>query len=263
MRQVFVLLLLLTPLSLSAQESSSGPLFMKHLLGDREFFEPWGVGVDFYTMDQDYGLKNLQFDLPGAGVEDPSKIKVSNELQHLDLQLSVWLTPFLNVFGIVGRIDADTMVDFSNATITGLPIPLGTLPISYDGTVYGGGFNLFYGGDWWFVSLNNTWTSASLSGDFDSNVSSYTAQPRIGLIKDRWVFWLGGMYLDTKEDHKGTIQLPIPGIPPVPFDVELDTLNNWNYTVGVSHVFSPKTLISFEYGFGDRKHTLFNFTYRF
>jgi len=110
MRPIFVLLLLLTPLSLSAQESSSGPLFMKHLLGDREFFEPWGVGFDFFTMDQDYGLKNLQFNLPGAGIEDPSKIKVTNELQHLDLQLSVWLTPFLNVFGIVGRIDAETLV---------------------------------------------------------------------------------------------------------------------------------------------------------
>ena len=44
MRRVFLLLLLLAPLSLSAQESGSGPLFMKHLLGDREFFEPWGIG---------------------------------------------------------------------------------------------------------------------------------------------------------------------------------------------------------------------------
>ena len=83
------------------------------------------------------------------------------------------------------------------------------------------------------------------------------------MIKDRWVFWLGGMYLDTKEEHNGTIQLPIPGIPPVPFDVELESLKNWNYAVGVSHVFSPKTLISLEIGFGDRDHTLFNFTYRF
>ena len=26
--------------------------FMKHLLGDREFLEPWGIGIDFYTMEQ-------------------------------------------------------------------------------------------------------------------------------------------------------------------------------------------------------------------
>ena len=227
------------------------------------FLNPGESGSDFYTMEQDYGLKLLQFNLPGVGIEDPSQIKVSNDLQHFDLQLDVWLTPFLNVFGIVGQINADTMVDLSEATITGLPITLGVLPISYDGTVYGGGFNLVYGGDRWFVSLNNTWTNTSLSGDFDSSVSSFTSQPRIGLIKDQWVFWVGGMYLDTQEDHSGSIQLPIPGIPPVPFEVELESLKHWNYAVGVSHIFSPKTLITLEIGFGDRDHTLFNFTYRF
>ena len=71
------------------------------------------------------------------------------------------------------------------------------------------------------------------------------------------------MYLDTKETHKGTIQLPIPGVPPVPFEVELESLENWNYAVGVAHIFSPKTMITLEVGFGDRDHTLFNFTYRF
>lgn len=263
MRQVLVLLLLVVPLSLSAQESGSGPLFMKHLLGDREFFEPWGIGFDFYTMKQDYGLKKLDFNLPGVGIDDPSKIEVSNDLQHFDLQLDVWLTPFLNVFGIIGKIDADTKVDLSKTTITGLPIDLGVLPISYDGTVYGAGFNLVYGGEKWFVSLNNTWTNTSLSGDFDSSVSAFTSQPRIGLIRNKWAYWVGGMYLDTKEKHSGTIQLPIPGIPPVPFEVELESLDNWNYAVGVSHIFSPKALITLEVGFGDRDHTLFNFTYRF
>ena len=263
MRQGLILLLLLTPLSLSAQESGSGPLFMKHLLGDQEFFEPWGIGFDFYTMDQDYGLKQLDFNLPGVGVDDPSQIEVSNKLQHFDLQLDVWVTPFLNVFGIIGQIDADTKVDLSKTTVTGLPITLGVLPISYDGTVYGGGFNLVYGGEKWFVSLNNTWTKTSLSGDFDSSVSAYTSQPRVGLISNKWVYWVGGMYLDTKETHKGTIQLPIPGVPPVPFEVELESLENWNYAVGVSHIFSPKTMITLEVGFGDRDHTLFNFTYRF
>jgi hypothetical protein len=263
MRQAFIFLLLLMPLSLSAQESGSGPLFMKYLLGDREFFEPWGIGIDFYTMDQDYGIKQLQFNLPGVGIDDPSKIGVTNDLQHFDVQLDVWLTPFLNVFGIIGRIDADTMVDLSKASITGLPISLGVLPISYDGTVYGGGFNLLYGGESWFVSLNNTWTRASLSGDFNSSVSSFTSQPRLGLIRNKWSFWVGGMYLDTQEEHKGVIQLPIPGIPPVPFAVELESLKNWNYAVGVSHVFSPQALLTLEIGFGDRDHTLFNFTYRF
>jgi len=263
MCRIIIILLMLTPLTVCGQESSSGPLFMKDMVNETEFFDPWGVGIDFFTMDQDYKIKSLQFDLPGVDVSDPSLINVSNELNHYDLKLDVWVTPFLNVFALIGRVDADTLVDLGNVPITGLPVPLGVLPVSYDGTVYGGGVNLIYGSEHWFVALNNTWTGTNLSGDFDSSVSAFTSQPRIGMVKDRWTFYVGGMYLDTTEKHSGTIVLPIPGIPPVPFNVELESADKWNYAVGVFHVFSPRAHLLLEYGFGDRTHTLFNFTYRF
>lgn len=264
MRRLVLALLLLAPVSLFAQENGSGPLFMKDMLGDRPFFDTWGIGVDFYTMEQNYKIKELQFTLPGVSIDDYSKIDVRNELQHYDLKLDAWITPFLNVFALIGRVDANTYVDLSKVPVAGLPIPL-TLPVSYNGTVYGFGLNLLYGTERWFIALNNTWTDADLSGDFDSSVSTFTSQPRIGLIRGKWSFWAGGMYLDTQEKHSGTIALSIPGIPPVPvpFRVELASMEAWNYAVGVGHVFSPKATLTFEYGFGDRDHTLFNFTYRF
>lgn len=263
MHRLISLFLLLIPLTASAQESSGGPLFMKHLLGDREFFERWGVGVDYFAMDQDYKIQSLQFDLPGVGIGDPSLIEVTNELQHYDLKLDVWVTPFLNVFGLIGKVDADTYVDLSKVPIDGLPVSLGTLPVAYDGTVYGIGFNLLYGTDRWFAALNNTWTDANLSGDFDSSVKTLSIQPRVGLLFNKTSIWLGGMYLDTEEKHSGSIMLPIPGIPPVPFGVELESMEAWNYAIGFGHVFSPKAHFSLELGFGDRNHTLANFTYRF
>ena len=219
MRHILIALLLLTPLSIQAQESESGsrtgPLFMKDLLGDREFFAPWGVGIDIFTMGQDYSITSLEFQLPGIGDIDPSKVGVTNDVQAFDIKLDVWVTPFLNVFGLVGKMDADTFVDLS------------------------------------------------LSGDFDSSVSSYTLQPKLGLIVDGWTAWVGGMYLDTDEKHSGVIQLPIPEFPPVPFNVELESLEKWNYAVGFGKIFSPKATLFLEIGFGDRNHTLFNFTYRF
>ena len=42
MHRLIVALILLMPLSLAAQEGGGGPLFMKDMLGGREFFEPWG-----------------------------------------------------------------------------------------------------------------------------------------------------------------------------------------------------------------------------
>jgi hypothetical protein len=263
MRHLLLALLLLAPLSANAEESSTGPLFMKHLVDEGDFFEPWGIGIDYFTMDQDYKIKNLAFEIPSIGDVDidPSNVMVSNKVQHYDLKLDVWITPFLNVFGQIGRVDADTFVDLSSVTIPNLPFQLGTLPVSYDGTVYGLGANFIYGTENWFAALNNTWTDTNLSGDFDSSVKSFTIQPRIGLIRNQWTMWVGGMWLDTKEKHSGTIDLPVLGS--AKFDVELETMNKWNYAVGVGYIFSPKATILFEYGFGDRTHTLFNFTYRF
>jgi len=263
MHRLILILLLLTPLAAQAEDSGGGPLFMKQLLRGREFFEPWGIGVDFYTMDQDYHIKTLEFQFPGVEIGDPTRIGVSNQLRHYDLKLDAWITPFLNVFALVGRVDADTYVDLSKVEVIGLPVSLGTLPVAYDGTVYGGGINLLYGSDRWFAALNNTWTDTDLNGDFDSSVQTFTSQPRVGLVFGKWSVWAGGMYLDTQETHSGRIALPIPGIPPVPFAVELESMEHWNYAVGVGHVFSPKAHLSLEVGFGDRDHTLFNFTYRF
>ena len=258
MRRLVFALLLALPLTAAAE---SGPLFMKDLLGGREFFEPWGIGIDFYTMDQQYDIKQLQFDLPGVSLGDPSLLDVRNEVQHFDIKLDVWLTPFLNVFGILGHLEADTTVDLSNVPVVGLPFPLGKLPVSYDGTVYGGGLTLAYGSDAWFTSVTATWTDTSLSGNFDSSVTTFTAQPRIGLVKNKWTFWVGGLYLDTDEKHSGTIELPVLGS--VPFAVELQGSDKWNSAVGAGFVFSPKAVLYLEVGFGNRDHTLFNFTYRF
>ena len=271
MRHWIITLALLAPCAAQAEEaetkSGNGPLFMKDLVGDREFFAPWGIGLDFFTMDQDYDLKDLYLNVPDLGGEidiDPSQVAVTNKVQHFDLKLDAWITPFLNVFGLVGRVDADTVVDLGSVNVPGLGT-LPAFPVTYDGTVWGLGANLVYGTENWFGAVNTTWTKANLSGDYDSSVKTWTIQPRVGLIRNQWTVWVGGMWLDTQESHKGEFNLELPGIPPIPleFDVDLETADRWNYAAGIGYIFSPKATIRFEYGFGDRTHTLFNFTYRF
>ncbi len=255
-----LILILATLFSFSTAADSSLP-FMKDMAGDADLPRPWGIGFDFYTMDQDYDIKSLVFALPGVGLGDPSAIEVTNKVQHFDIQADVWLLPFLNVFGILGRVDIDTLVDFSKAEVSGLPFALGTLPVAFDGTVYGGGFTLAYGTKTWFTSVTTTFTKTSTSGDLESKVSSTSVQPRIGLLRESWRFWVGGMYLDTDEQHSGDFDLPFIG--PVPFEVELVTQDNWNYTAGVGYSFNDRANLSFEVGFGNRTHTLFNFNVRF
>jgi hypothetical protein len=270
MRRLLITLMLFMPLACSAQESSGGgPIFMKDSLGGAEFFDTWGIGADIFLMQQDYRINDLQFVVPGAPDVDIDRISVTNDLQNYNLRFDAWLTPFLQVFALLGTIDAKTHVDLSEVSLEILGQPLPGFGVPYDGTVYGGGFNLVYGSERWFAALNNTWTKTSLNGDFDSSVSSYTAQPRIGLIHEGFMFWAGGMYLDVDESHSGSFELPIPDPANpganlrVPFAVELQSSDKWNYAVGFGKVFSPQITMFLEVGFADRTHTLLNFTYRF
>jgi len=258
MRSLVILLALLLPLSSSADSTLP---FLKDLAGDTELPRPWGIGIDFYTMDQDYDIQDLQFIIPGVSLGDPSQIKVTNDVVHFDIQADAWLLPFLNVFAVVGHVNIDTMVDFSQAEIVGLPFALGTLPVSFSGLVYGGGFTLAYGNENWFTSVTTSYTKTDTSGDLDSSVKSLSVQPRIGLLRNDWRFWVGGMYLDTDETHSGMFELPYLGA--VPFSVELATKDNWNYTAGAGYVFNDRANLSLEVGFGSRTHTLFNFNVRF
>jgi hypothetical protein len=235
--------------------------FMQDRVGDIELPLPFGIGIDYYTMDQVYDIDYLNFELPGISLGDPSLLDVTNDVQHFDLKLDAWVLPFLNVFGIIGHLESTTVIDLSRAPVQGLPFPLKELAVDSDGTVMGLGFTLVYGTENWFTSVTTTFTDTDLGGDFDSSVKSTTVQPRVGLIRNDWQFWVGGLYLDTEEKHSGIVELPVLGN--IDFDVVLGGADDWNTSIGVRHVFSKKASLSFEVGFGDREHTLFNYNYRF
>lgn len=263
MLRILLALALIAPMAANADSALP---FGKGMAGDQELPPPWGIGFDYFTMDQDYAIEQLSFTLqdptlPGISLPDPTGVTVTNNIQHFDLKADVWLLPFLNVFALAGHVESDTEVDLSRATIIGLPFQLPPLTIKTDGTVLGFGGTLAYGTDSWFASLTGTYTNTDLGGDFDSEVTATTLQPRVGLIRSQWVFWLGGMYLDVEETHSGTIVLP--GIGPVVFNAVLGAKDDWNAAVGAQHHFSRKSSLSFEVGFGGRTHTLFNYNYRF
>lgn len=245
----------------SKSEHRSMLPFMREIAGDHELPRPYGIGIDVFTMHQNYAIDSLSFALPGFSLPDPSIIKVKNDLVHNDLKLDAWLFPFLNVFGIYGHVSAHTDVDLSSVVIPILPVSLGTLQVRYKGSVYGGGMTLAAGGEHWFTSLTGTWTRTSLSGDFDSQVKARTLQPKIGLVNGPWQFWLGAMNLHTDESHSGVIALPVLGN--VPFAVKLKNATSWSPSVGVHYMMDRFGEVALEFGGGDRVTTLLNVTLRF
>jgi hypothetical protein len=245
----------------SAASAESMLPFGKEWAGDRELPRPYGFGVDVFTLDQEYEIESLSFTLPGVTLPDPSVIGVDNDVQHMDFRADVWLLPFLNVYAVYGYVRADTIVNLGR-----VPLPqlgganIGTLVIDYTGQVYGAGVTLAYGGERWFTSLSGTYAEAHLDGDFDSSVESTTWQPRVGLVRDQWQFWLGGYYVDTEEEHRGVVTIPALGS--VPFEVVLGERDKFNPSLGARYAFTEYLDMTVEFGAGDRDTTLFNLTYR-
>jgi hypothetical protein len=253
---------------------SADALLGNDLAGDRELPRTWGIGVDYFGMRQPYQVDSLSFTPSVLPIADPAVLPIDNEISHADLKVDVWVTPFLNVFGIYGSIDGDTTIGLG---VLGLPLPpdVRRLVVSYDGNVYGGGIVLAVGGDRWFASVTGTITDTNLTGDFRSSVKATTIQPRIGLRSGNGLeFWVGGYLLDAEEKHSGTISLdlgpliaPPGGQIPRPIDldfaVDLSQDKDFNLSFGTHMMMSEAWEATLEVGAGDRTTVLANVTYRF
>jgi hypothetical protein len=254
--------------------SYADALFANGLAGDRKLPRTWGIGVDYFAMRQPYQLDELSFSPPVLPITDPSILPIDNEIRHTDLHVDVWVTPFLNVFGIYGRIDGETTIDLG---VLGLPLPpnVNSLLVDYDGDVYGGGIVLAVGGDSWFASVTGTFTDTSLEGDFKSSVQATTIQPRLGLRSgDHTEIWIGGYFVDATEKHSGTLSIdlgpiiappggPIPRPIDLDFAVELSQQQDFNPSIGMHMMMSDAWEATVEVGAGDRRTVLANITYRF
>ncbi len=244
-------------------------LFGSDLAGDRKLPKTFGIGIDYFSLDQPFQIDRLSISTPVPILPpnlDPALIGTDSEVTHGDLKIDVWLLPFLNVFAIYGQIDGETIVDLSNI---GVPLPpeVSRLVINYDGDVYGGGLVLVVGGDRWFASVTGTFTDTNLSGDFNSSVQATTIQPRIGLrYGDDTEFWVGGYIMDAEESHAGTTVLdlgPLIGTVPIDFDVDLSQKQDFSLSFGTHMMLSDRWEATIEVGAGDRDTALANLTYRF
>ena len=266
--------------SAAVATAQADALFGNDMAGDRKLPRTWGIGFDYFEMSQPYQIDSLSLtdnigpvivDLGSILAPDPSVLDIENEIRHNDIKIDVWVLPFLNVFGIYGRIDGETHINLSSL---GLPLPPQTnsLTVDYDGDVFGGGIVLAFGGDKWFGSVTATATDTSLGGDFKSSVSATTIQPRVGLrFGDHTEVWLGGYMLDAEEKHSGTIDLDlglVGGMLPVDaqdavFAVDLSQQKDFNFSIGTHMMLSEAWEATIEVGAGDRRTALANFTYRF
>ena len=93
--------------------ADGGPPWGRSIAEGFDLPRPYGIGFDYFSMDQDYQIRSLQFNLPGVPPIPPELVSVDNDVDHRDLKFDVWVLPFLNLFAVYGHVNARTDVDLT------------------------------------------------------------------------------------------------------------------------------------------------------
>ena len=243
--------------------ATSGPAWAQdggvEMTGGDSMPLPWGIGLTLYNQNQPYKIVNLEVPIAGIDIGAAEGLKVYNDTTSYHFKFDYWLLPFLNVYLLGGFIDGTTTVELGNVDL-GLPIRLNDIRVDYDGFMYGGGVTLAYGGEKWFTSVTYDLTRTDLDLT-DSSVQGWVLAPRVGLVFKGAAVYVGAMYQQAEETHEGIFEMPYLGA--VPFRVELEQAEDWNYVVGMIAGLSEHWNLNFEGGFGERKSILAYLEYRF
>ncbi len=238
-------------------------------VGDRELPLPFGVRATFYHQQQDYRLRNVRAAIPtgvpgvtedafrvaGVPPAEVERLAAENQVDQVNVQLDLWLLPFLNVFGFAGYLDGVTEVRLPDTLAQ--QVGVGKMDVVYDGPLFGAGALLAGGFRSVFGSVTAAYSSARPSSR-DTTVESLVVVPRIGLALARpenqpaWTIWIGAMYQEVEERTEGTFFFPGIGI--VLFDLELEQQQEWNTLMGLRVALDEHWALELEGGFGDRKN---------
>jgi hypothetical protein len=183
-----------------------------------ELPEPFGVGLVYYKLKRDIDVTDLRLARDGGAATSVShyaQLSSDSNVKNVNIKLDAWLLPFLNVYGIVGKVwnNSNTTLD-----VTLPPVVQGapgrtfttTLPTSIEGTVKGLGVTLAGGYQAFFGALDVNWAKADLG--FDERFKAVIASARAGWngsADSRPLrAWANLTYWDTFAVAKGTVANP-------------------------------------------------------
>ena len=253
---------------------------------------PYGISVTYANISQDMLLSGLQVGINGRDKEPFEFVAFEDANAQNDtwqLKIDAWLFPFMNVFGLLGKIDGAATLDVlldGNGMLDHLDVTCGvfppnplcpaledktiTLPIetTFSGTTYGIGTILAGGWHNWFVAIPITFTYADMDTT-DTEGIALTVTPRFGrsINMGKWgglSLFGGGNYLDAELTVAGTVSTP-DDLVVVDYTIEQENEDKWNLLVGGNWDINRRWSVSAEYnGFiGSREAVIVNIASRF
>jgi lipid-binding SYLF domain-containing protein len=260
---------------------------------------PIGLGVTYVDINQDLELTDLFVGFNGGDLEGFDFVSFENsnsDTRSFQLKVDAWLFPFLNVFGMYGKVDGSVDLDVfldgnlildRRGTDCSRPLvrpPLCdaledqviSFPVRAGVDVETWGFGTVLAGGWkgWFATIPISVTYAEPK-DRVADGSSLTVTPRFGRLLDlgnlgSMAVFVGGNYLDSDVTIDGSFTFPgneIPALEGLTLDYRIDEQNtdHWNIVTGFNWDISKRLSWSAEYnGFtGSREAFISSLNLRF
>ncbi|UPW17739.1 hypothetical protein M0C34_16060 [Agarivorans sp. TSD2052] len=243
---------------------------------------PYGISVAYRNQDMNVDFSSFSvFNIPHEildSIFDPEKSHAEVSTESYTLRGDVYILPFWNVFGLVGKVNVDADVD---AHFNGIDQCLGvvigdkclgeqinvpefnfTVPLHLEYDLYGVGTTLAVGYKEFFASLTGTYTVTQLVGGSGDSGSLVTAQPMLGyqLQQYRTQFFIGAEYQGYSNSMTGTVMI---GDTEMDYDVGVD-INQWAYLIGFNKEIGKHYNLTGIISKGeDRTAATLNFSYRF
>jgi hypothetical protein len=179
-----------------------------------------GFSLNYFWQESDIVIDNLYVGFNNGPQYNLDQIVRFNSAvattSSLSIRPDVWLLPFLNVYGVLGKVDASTAID------AGFWVPDGNNNWSevysfgttarFEGTTFGLGLTptIGVGGGWLALDMNVAWTD--LSG-LDKPAQTFIFGPRMGKSfklskpESNITFWAGAFRVHLKSGTDGSIAL--------------------------------------------------------
>lgn len=234
------------------------------------FPKPYGISGSIYHQQQEMEIKKIRLGdveiSEDGGIIDFDDSKIRNTVTTSQFRADVWLLPFVNFYGMVGRVNSFNDIDLS---INLNPPPgspnLGDIQLlkersiaNINGTVAAFGTVLAGGYGKVFVNINLTWAKTWLN-EVNSSQKAFVAFPMAGLSTKFANLFVGSIYQNTGQFNRGSFVGSNNQI--TKYELQFRA-SRWNYVVGLNKSIGPWSIIMSQ-GFGKRTNSLIEVGYRF
>src|SRR6186713_3401533 len=179
-----------------------------------------GVSINYFWQVSDIVIDNLNVGFNNGPMYNLDEIvrfnKARTTASALTVRPDIWLFPFLNIYGILGRAKASTEVGFGvwvpDSTNTPKQVTSATSLVEFNTSTYGIGFTptIGVGGGFLALDMNVAWTDVP---QLSKPARSFIFGPRLGKNfkmkkpEQSIAIWVGGFRVQISSETNGSISL--------------------------------------------------------